>query len=118
VGVGRFGPYVRHEKTFVSVPKGVDPLEISLEEAVELLEKKRQTEAQNFIKGYDDEPDLRVLNGRYGPYISYKKKNYKLPEGVEAAHLTKEACLKLIEAQNDRGPVRRKPAARAAKPKK
>jgi DNA topoisomerase-1 len=118
VGVGRFGPYVRHEKTFVSVPKGVDPLEISLEEAVELLEKKRQAEAQNFIKGYDDEPDLRVLNGRYGPYISYKKKNYKLPEGVEAAHLTKEACLKLIEAQNDRGPVRRKPAARAANPKK
>jgi DNA topoisomerase-1 len=118
VGVGRFGPYVRYEKTFVSVPKGVDPLEISLEEAVELLEKKRQAEAENFIKGYEDEPDLRVLNGRYGPYISYKKKNYKIPEGVEPADLTKEACLKLIEAQNDRGPVRRKPAARAAKSKK
>jgi DNA topoisomerase-1 len=118
VGVGRFGPYVRHEKTFVSVPKGIDPLEISLEEAVDLLQKKRQTEAENFIKDYDDEPDLRVLNGRYGPYISYKKKNYKIPEGVEPADLTKEACLKLIEAQNDRGPVRRKPATRAAKPKK
>jgi DNA topoisomerase-1 len=107
VGVGRFGPYVRHEKTFVSIPKDVDPMIITLEEATELLQKKRKTEEENFIKGFEDEPELRVLNGRYGPYISYQKKNYKIPEGVEPKDLTKDACMKIVALQKDKADTRR-----------
>jgi DNA topoisomerase-1 len=114
VGVGRFGPYVRHEKTFVSIPKDMDPMTITLDEATDLLAKKRQAEVENFIKAFDDDPDLRVLNGRYGPYISYKKKNYKVPEGVEPADLTHDACLKIVEMQKDKPAVRRGRAAKAS----
>jgi DNA topoisomerase-1 len=115
VGVGRFGPYVRHDGTFVSVPKDADPMTLTFEEAVELLQKKRQAEADNFIKGFDDEPDLRVLNGRYGPYISYQKKNYKIPEGIEPNDLTKDACMKVIALQKDKADTRRTRAAKTTK---
>ena len=99
VGVGRFGPYVRVEKAFVSIPKGMDPLAISLEEAVELVVAKREAAENKTIKTFAEDPDLQVLNGRYGPYIAYKKKNYKIPENIEPADLTMEACFKLMEVQ-------------------
>jgi len=85
VGVGRFGPYVRYDKLFVSIPKGTDPMEISLDEAVELIKNKIEAQEKKFIKVFDADPDMQVLNGRYGPYISYQKKNYKIPENVEPA---------------------------------
>lgn len=74
VGVGRFGPYVRYDKLlFVSIPKGTDPMEISLDEAVELIKNKIEAQEKKFIKVFDADPDMQVLNGRYGPYISYQK---------------------------------------------
>ena len=99
VGVGRFGPYVRVDKAFVSIPKGMDPLVISLEEAVELVVAKREAAENKIIKTFDEDADLQVLNGRYGPYIAYKKKNYKIPENIEPADLTMDACFKLMEVQ-------------------
>lgn len=111
VGVGRFGPYVRYDKLFVSIPKGTDPMEISLDEAVELIKNKIEAQEKKFIKVFDADPDMQVLNGRYGPYISYQKKNYKIPENVEPADLSLEACFKVIELQKSKAETRKTKAA-------
>ena len=79
VGVGRFGPYVRHNNAFVSIPKGTDPMSVTLEDAVALILSKREAAENKVIKTFESEPELQILNGRYGPYISYEKKNYKIP---------------------------------------
>ncbi|MBN2263961.1 MAG: type I DNA topoisomerase [Prolixibacteraceae bacterium] len=97
VAVGRFGPYVRHNNKFVSLAKTDDPLSVSLERAIELIEAKREKDRNSTIKTFDEEPELKVLNGRWGPYISYKKKNYKLPKGTEAEKLELADCMKIIE---------------------
>jgi DNA topoisomerase-1 len=99
VGVGRFGPYIRHNNAFVSIPKGTDPMEVSLEEAIELIQTKREATENKVIKSYAEEPELQVLNGRYGPYIAYQKKNYKIPENVVPKDLDLETCFKIIELQ-------------------
>ena len=111
VGVGRCGPYVRYDKLFVSIPKGTDPMEISLDEAVELIKNKIEAQEKKFIKVFDADPDMQVLNGRYGPYISYQKKNYKIPENVEPADLSLEACFKVIELQKSKAETRKTKAA-------
>ena len=111
VGVGRFGPYVRYDKLFVSIPKGTDPMEITLDEAVELIKNKIEAQEKKFIKVFDADPDMQVLNGRYGPYISYQKKNYKIPENVEPADLSLEACFKVIELQKSKAETRKTKAA-------
>lgn len=100
VGVGRFGPYVRYGKMFVSIPKGKDPLEVSLEEAIELIKAKKEVEANRIIKQFDEEKNLEVLNGRYGPYIKFGKKNYRIPKGTEPKSLTYEEVKEIIEAQD------------------
>ncbi len=97
IGVGRFGPYIRHDNKFVSLPKDIDPLEIKLEEAVELIKDKEKKEKEKIIKIFEEEPDLQVLNGRYGPYIKYKKSNYKIPKKNDPKELTLEDCKKIIE---------------------
>ena len=79
VGAGRFGPYIKHDGKYVSLPKDEDPLKVSLEKAVELILAKREAEAKRFIKSFEEDPEMEILNGPYGPYISYKKKNYRLP---------------------------------------
>ena len=114
VGVGRFGPYVRHNNAFVSIPKGTDPMAISLEEAVDLIKAKREAAENKVIKTFEEEPGLQILNGRYGPYIAYEKKNYKIPENVEPKDLNLEACFKVIELQKVKGESRK---ARSAKKK-
>ena len=114
VGVGRFGPYVRHNNAFVSIPKGTDPMAISLEEAVDLIKAKREAAENKVIKTFEEEPGLQILNGRYGPYIAYEKKNYKIPEDVEPKDLNLEACFKVIELQKVKGESRK---ARTAKKK-
>lgn len=97
VGVGRFGPYVRHDGKFASLKKGLDdPMTIDLERAIELIEEKRERDNKKHIKSFEEDKDLQVLNGRWGPYISYKKKNYKIPKDTEAAALSYDDCLKLI----------------------
>ena len=114
VGVGRFGPYVRHNNAFVSIPKDIDPMVISLEEAVDLIKAKREAAENKVIKTFEEEPGLQILNGRYGPYIAYEKKNYKIPENVEPKDLKLEACFKVIELQKVKGESRK---ARSAKKK-
>lgn len=100
VAVGRFGPYVRHAGKFVSVPKDISPLEITAEQARDLILAKREADSKKTLKTFDDEPELAILNGRFGVYISYKKANYKIPKSVEdPAALTKEECMKIIESQ-------------------
>jgi DNA topoisomerase-1 len=112
VGVGKFGPYVRHNTTFVSIPKDTDPMAITLEEAIDMLKSKREAAENKVIKTFDEEPELQILNGRYGPYIAYQKKNYKIPETVEPKDLNLEACFNVIELQKAKGetPKRRYPA--------
>ena len=100
VGAGRFGPYVLHDGKYVSIPKGTDPLDIDLEQAVALIEEKRKSEQEKYLKSFDDQPDLEVLNGRYGPYISYKGVNYRLPKSVsDPKSLTVEQCMDIINSQ-------------------
>ncbi|MCH5311772.1 MAG: type I DNA topoisomerase [Prevotella sp.] len=101
VGAGRFGPYVQHNKQFVSIPKTEDPMTLTLDAAIELIEEKRKAEAKKHLKAFEEDPLLEVLNGRYGPYICYDGKNYKLPKAMheKARELTFEECMKIVEAQ-------------------
>ena len=102
VSTGRFGPYVRYDGKFYSLPKDADPLDFTLDEAVALINAKRQEEANRLIKTFAEEPELEVLNGRYGPYISYKKKNYKLPKDCVPAELDLETCMGIIKEQDEK----------------
>lgn len=99
--VGRFGPYVQLGKLFVSIPKGEDPMDITLKRAAELIQEKRLKEEQSHLKQFDEDPDLEVRAGRWGPYIAYKGKNYKLPksDAERATELTYDECKKIIEAE-------------------
>jgi DNA topoisomerase-1 len=95
VGVGRFGPYVKYNGKYVSLKKGIDdPYSITLERAIELINEKNESDRNKLIRDFGD---MQLLNGRYGPYISKDKTNYKLPKGSDAQKLTKEDCLKIIE---------------------
>lgn len=107
VGVGRFGPYVRHDKEYVSIPKGMDPMTVTMEEAEQMLREKKEKDAQKVIKQFPENPDMQVLNGRYGPYIAYQKKNYKIPENVNPADLSLDACFKVIDLQNQKAEMRK-----------
>ncbi len=100
--IGRFGPYIRHDGKFVSIPKDKDPLEITFEEGVELIEAKRKSDAEKFIKGFDENPEVQVLNGRWGPYIKFEKKNVKIPKDKEPAELTYQECFDLAEKTPDK----------------
>lgn len=102
VSSGRFGPYVRHDGKFYSLPKDADPFAFTFDEAVGLINAKRQEEANRVIKTFEEEPELEVLNGRYGPYIAYKKKNYKLPKGCVPAELSLEDCMNIIKEQDEK----------------
>ena len=103
VGVGRFGPYVLHNKVYVSLPKTLDPMEITLEEAEQLILEKRQKEAERHIKKFEEEPELEILNGRYGPYMTYKGSNYKIPKDIVPQDLSLQSCLELIKIQDEKG---------------
>ena len=95
VAIGRFGPYVQHDKKYVSIPKEEDPYTITLERAVWLIETKRIADANKLIKGFEENPEIQVLNGRFGPYIKAGKKNVKIPKGKEPVDLTLEECVEL-----------------------
>ncbi len=106
VAIGRFGPYVRHDSKFVSLSKEYDPFTVELETAIELIEAKREKDRKAIISVFDEEPELRVLNGRWGPYISYKKKNYKIPKTTKAEELKLADCLKIIKEAPEPKPRR------------
>ena len=109
VGIGRFGPYIRHDGKYVSLPKEFTPQGVSLEDAIILIQQKREQESQRLIKKFDEDDELELLNGRFRPYIAYKKKNYKLPKGSEPASLTFADCMKIVE-DADKAPAKKKPA--------
>jgi DNA topoisomerase-1 len=100
IGAGRFGPYVLHEKKYTSLTKDDDPMTITFERAVELIEEKRKQETKKHLKFFTEDLKLEVLNGRYGPYLSYDGKNYRLPKSLheKVADLTYEECMKIIES--------------------
>ena len=100
IGAGRFGPYVLHNRVYTSLPKEEDPMTITLETAIELIQEKRKEETQKHLRIFTEDPKLEVLNGRYGPYLSYDGKNYRLPKSMheKATKLTYEECMKVIEA--------------------
>ncbi len=111
VGIGRFGPYVQHDKKYVSIPREEDPYAITLERCIELIKQKREAEANRIIKVFDENPEIQILNGRFGPYIRAGNKNVKIPKDKNPAELTLEDCLTLAEAapeRKGRGFVRRK----------
>jgi DNA topoisomerase-1 len=116
VNIGRFGPYVLHDKKFVSIPKTEDPYEITLVRAVELIKAKREADANKLIKEFDGHPDIKVLNGRFGPYIKAGKKNVKIPKGKVPADLTLEECITLADATPEKKGRWGRPAAAAPKP--
>jgi len=98
VSIGRFGPYVRHDSKFYSLKKDIDdPYKISTERAIEIITIKREADKNKTIKIFKEDADLQILNGQWGPYISYKKKNYKIPKGSDPSKLTIEECKKIIE---------------------
>ena len=99
IGAGRFGPYVLHNKKYVSLPKNEDPMTVTLETAISLIEEKRKAEEQRHLKKFDEDPKLEVLNGRYGPYIAYDGANYRIPRDLheKAAELTYEQCMDIIK---------------------
>ena len=101
IGAGRFGPYILHNRKYTSLPKDADPLAITLDEAVELIKEKRQQDTQKHLKIFPEDLKLEVLNGRYGPYLAYDGKNYRMPKAVQAkvADLTYEECMAIIEKQ-------------------
>ena len=115
IGVGHYGPYVKHNGKYVSIPKDMSPTAISLDEAIELIMAQRENEAKKVLKTFDEEPELMVLNGRYGPYIVYKKQNIKIPKGKDAEALTLEECRAIVadEANFSKGTTRKR-ATRAA----
>ncbi len=97
VGVGRFGPYIRHKSAFYSLKKGVDdPMTVDQDRAIEIIREKRTTDLMRVITEFAEEPDLKVLNGRFGPYISYQKKNFKIPKTQDPSKLSLEDCKALI----------------------
>jgi len=98
IGAGRFGPYVQHNRKYVSIPKDIDPLNITREEAIDLIEKSRDQEKQRHVKSFEEDAELEVMNGRYGPYICYKGKNYRMPKAMHerAAELSYEECMEIV----------------------
>ena len=103
IGTGRFGPYVLHKKKYVSIPKDIDPLEITIEQAIALIEESKKAEQQRHLKTFEEDAKLEVMNGRYGPYLSYDGKNYRLPKAMhdKADALTYDECMAVINKSKD-----------------
>ncbi len=108
VGTGRFGPYIKHNGKFISLPKGYDPYSVDLDSAISLIEDKRQKDAEKIIKTFTEDADLQILNGRYGPYIAYQKANYKIPKGVVPADLDFDAAMKIVKATGEKSATKTK----------
>ena len=108
IGAGRFGPYVLHDKKYTSLPKEEDPLTITLDAAINLIQKKRLQDAQRHLKTFEEDAKMEVMNGRYGPYIAYDGKNYRMPKALhdKSAELTYDQCMDIV--RNAPEPKRKK----------
>lgn len=103
VAIGKFGPYIRHNSAFVSLPRDIDPLDVTEEKAIELILEKRKKDAEKLIKAFDEDPTVKILNGRWGPYIEFGKQNVKIPKGKEPLDLTYEE-VKALAAAEEKAP--------------
>jgi DNA topoisomerase-1 len=113
IGAGKYGPYISHKGSYVSVPKDTDPMEITFEQAVIMMHHKHVEEAERHLKTFDEDAEMEILNGRYGPYISYKGNNYRLPKAMceRVKELTFEECMQIVNEQGDK-PATNKPVKR------
>ena len=109
VGAGRFGPYIYYNASYTSIPKSIDPMEITLEEAQALINAKAEADAKKHLRTFEEEPGLEIMNGRFGPYIAYQGNNYKIAKGTDPMTLTLEQCKEIISKEDA------KPKASAAK---
>ena len=108
VSVGRFGPYVKHDNAFFSLAKTDNPATIDIERAIEIIHEKRKKDEENTLATFENDPDMKVLNGRFGPYISYKKKNYRIDKNTDPHSLTYEDCLKMVQDEAKPATTKRK----------
>ncbi len=117
IGVGHYGPYVKHNGKYASIPKDLSPTAITLDEAIEIINKQREAEAKKVLRTFDEEPELKIMNGRYGAYIVYKNQNVKIPKDKNAEDLTLEDCRMIVadEANHSKGSAAKRTArARSA----
>ena len=112
VAIGRYGPYIKHDNKFFSLGKNDDPATILQDRAIEIINEKRLQDKQKVIMSFGEKDPLLVLRGRYGPYISYKKKNYRIPKSQNPAKLTLEDCMKIVEHQDKTGKKKTRPSAK------
>jgi DNA topoisomerase-1 len=113
VAIGRFGPYVRHKGQFVSIPKEVQPASVSIEQAIGLINTKRAEQEKKVVRIYEQDPELQILNGRYGVYISYKHNNFKIPKTItDPAALTFEAAMEIVNSDEAKPKKARRTASR------
>jgi DNA topoisomerase-1 len=117
VAIGKFGPYIRHNSAFYSLPKGIDPLDVLEEQAIEIIQEKRKKDAERLIKVFDENPEVKILNGRWGPYIEFEKLNLKIPKDKDPLTLTFEDC-KALAAIAEKEPKKGGRFAKKAAPAK
>lgn len=103
VAIGRFGPYIRHDSSFYSLPKGIDPLDVTEEECIQIIKEKRQKDIEKVIRVFDENPEAQIEQGRWGPFIRFGKQNLKIPKGTEVEQITYEDVLKWAEADAPKG---------------
>ena len=110
IGAGRFGPYVLHNRKYVSIPSDVNPMNITLDKAIELINEKRQAEQKRHIKTFEEDDKMELLNGRYGPYIAYDGKNYRIPKSKleHIEELSYEECMTIVKEAPEPKTSRRK----------
>ena len=123
VSTGKFGPYVKWGDLFASLTKEDDPMSIDLQRAQELIQIKQQKDQDKILRVFNEDPDIRILKGRWGPFLAYKKENYRLPKDAEVSAISFEDCMKIVSSQT-KAPAAKKAAAKkpvakkADKPKK
>lgn len=98
VAIGRFGPYIRHNSAFYSLPKGLDPMDVNEEQAIEIIELKRKKDIEKVIRTFDENPEARIEQGRWGPFIRFGKQNIKIPKGKEVDKITYDDIVQLAES--------------------
>src|SRR5690606_5725946 len=121
VAIGRFGPYIRHDGSFYSLPKDVDPHKVEENQAIEIIRTKRQKDIDKIIKTFEEDPEVRIENGRWGPFIRYGKLNIKIPKEKDPESLTFEQIKKLASDQplvSKTAPAKKAPATKKATAKK
>jgi DNA topoisomerase-1 len=116
-GTGRFGPFIRYNNMFISIPKTMTPLSITLDEAMGLIKEKQKKEQERHIKTFKEDTELEILNGKYGPYITYKGSNYRIPKSVDPTSLTFEECQTII-AEAAEKPAKTRFSGKSGKKKK